>query len=110
MDPNFIRLVDKVKEIHEAKNHDYASDNDPHSNFKFTQNFIELFGPDIPSWCLPYLSLIGTKLARLKELIGPHKISRNEPVEDTFIDLVAYCGLWGARYIYIREKINSPSK
>lgn len=105
MDPNFITIIDKVKAIHEAKNHDYATDTNPHSNFEFTEKFIELFGNDMPGWCLPYLALIGTKLARLRELLKG-KTPKNESVLDTFIDLNAYTGLWGARYMYITSPKN----
>lgn len=100
MDPNFITIIDKVKAIHEAKNHDYAMESDPDSNFKFTQDFIGLFGDDMPKWCLPYLALIGTKLARLRELLKG-KTPKNESVLDTFIDLNAYTGLWGARFMRV---------
>lgn len=107
MDPNFISIIDKVKAIHEAKNYDYSREDKPYSNFEFTEKFLELFGNDMPSWCIPYLALIGTKLGRLRELLKG-KVPKNESILDTFIDLVAYTGLWGARYLVIPQDALKP--
>ncbi len=42
-----------------------------------------------------FVSLIAVKLARLSALLNNNKTPNNESIEDTFIDLINYCSLWG---------------
>lgn len=89
-------LVAKAINIHHAKSHDYASDNNPHSNFIFSSCLAVQFNGQMDK---VYATIIGIKLARLIELLNG-KEPKNESVEDTFIDLANYVLLWGA---YVKD-------
>ena len=81
--PKFKALLDKMLELHEKKNSDYASDSDPYSNFSFAANFA-----DVPLLKI-YLTLVGVKAARLIELVGK-KEPLNESINDTLLDFAVY--------------------
>jgi hypothetical protein len=90
--PKFLMLLDEMRELHDKKNHDYASDGDPFSNFKFAALVADGFrGKDAV-----YAVLIGVKLARLKELTANGKKPNNESIDDTRRDLAMYATLWAA--------------
>lgn len=92
-----LRPIQKIfldaMDLLDSKAHDYASTLDLHSNFKYAAQVMEPF----PEEYKPYASLIGTKLARLAELLSKGS-PRNEPIEDTFKDLINYCALMAERY------------
>jgi len=82
--PKFKKLLDKLLEIHEAKNADYATSTDPLSNFREC----EAFG--IPAWkgCLVRMS---DKWSRLKQLANkPEPAVKGETILDTLMDLSCY--------------------
>ncbi len=87
----FEELMDKSKSIHLKKRADYTTNPDvnPHENFERANEIISWFPPEYSS----YASHIGTKLARLGSLLSTGKEPNNESLEDTFLDLVTYCGL-----------------
>lgn len=89
----YLDLMQRAQQISEGKAHDYADDNDRHSNFKYAGSLAEAF----PDWSKPYAVLVGVKMARLAQLLSG-KEPKNESIEDSFIDLVNYCALWGARW------------
>lgn len=69
------------------KGQDYANDNDAFVNFK-TSALVAGIKPT--QSCLV---LIGTKLSRLKELLGNDKHPAHESIEDTVLDLGCYVAL-----------------
>lgn len=92
-DPAFFDLLEQSRAIHETKSHDYASAADPHSNFRYAETVMTPF----PECYKPYAGLIGQKLARLAQLLSG-KAPKHESIEDSFVDLMTYCGLMGARW------------
>ena len=70
-------------EIHDKKNSDYASDDNPYSNFEFAATYAQ-----IPVYKV-YLVLEGIKTARIHELMKG-KTVKNEPLSDTFLDKAVY--------------------
>lgn len=76
-----------------SKKHDYTSSTDNHENFKRSAEIASWFSSDIDK---PYIILIATKLARLASLLE-NKTPKHESIEDSFIDLINYCGLWAER-------------
>lgn len=92
-DPFLISLLEKSRQIHETKSHDYATADDCHSNFKF-QEFVMAPFSDVYK---PYAGMVGQKLARLSQLLSG-KEPKHESIEDSFVDLVTYCALMGARW------------
>lgn len=90
--PKFEMLLDEMRELHARKNHDYARDENPFSNFEFAAQVAEGFtGTDAV-----FAALIGIKLARLKELTSKGKRPNNESIDDTRRDLAMYAALWAA--------------
>ncbi len=90
--PEFIELLDASKAMHLKKNQDYANDLNPFSNFERSAMLISWFTNDIDK---SFIALIGTKLARIAEL-SDGRVPNNESLDDSFLDLVTYCGLWAA--------------
>lgn len=89
---NFIQLLQRMKEIHEKKNADY-------SNIRFFENFER--SAELASWFnnsidKSFVTLIGTKLARLATLLNKEGAPNNESIDDSFLDLTVYCGLWAS--------------
>ena len=88
--PRFSMLLAEMQELHDKKNHDYAEDGNPYSNFEFAAKVAEGFtGIDAV-----FAVLIGVKLARLKELTAKGKTPNNESINDTRVDLAMYATLW----------------
>ena len=78
-----------------SKREDY-SDDSIHQNFERSESIVAWFDDDIDK---VYVTLISTKLARLAVLLNKGTIPKNESIEDSFIDLVNYCALWGSKRI-----------
>ncbi|MCK7507728.1 MAG: hypothetical protein MZV70_29220 [Desulfobacterales bacterium] len=69
------------------KGHDYANDRDAFVNFETSAN---VAGIKPEQSCLV---LIGTKLSRIRELIGSGKAPNHESLEDSVVDLGCYVAL-----------------
>ena len=80
--------------LSESKRKDYTTGADNHQNFRRTQEIQSWFTKDIDK---PYIVLISTKLARLASLLSDSRVPNNESIEDSFKDLINYCGLWAER-------------
>ena len=81
---DFYKLLDKMKEIHSNKNHDYSGEGGPFRNFKMS----EAMG--IPAWkgCLIRM---GDKYSRLCSFAKKEEYKvKDENVEDTLLDLAIY--------------------
>jgi len=90
--PAFTALLAEMQALHESKNADYASDSDPYSNFRQAASVANGFsGVDAV-----FATLIGIKLARLRELTSSGKRPNNESVQDTRTDLAMYAALWAS--------------
>lgn len=85
--------MDELKELHDRKNKDYATDDNPYSNFEFAALLVKLFNNPVDQ---TFAGIIGNKLARLGELLGKDKSSHNESIRDTMRDLTCYMGIWAA--------------
>ena len=87
--PKFHALLAQMAEIHDRKNHDYAQDGNPYSNFE---------GAAATAGCgvdTVFAVLIGIKLARLKEL-ATGKTPNHESVADSRLDLAVYSAVWAS--------------
>lgn len=76
-------LFDKCLAALETKKHDYSKAEDEFSNFRFSAEIAKVK----PEQSM--LILVGTKTARLSELIAG-KEPKNESINDTIMDLVNY--------------------
>lgn len=87
----FDELMDGLKELHAKKNSDYASDDNPYSNFEFSAHLVSQFTDPVDQ---VFAGIIGIKIARLGQLLGKGKTPKYESVDDTMRDLTNYCGIW----------------
>jgi len=80
----YYKIIEELKQIHSDKNHDYADNSDPLSNFKECEKF------GIPAWkgCLVRMS---DKWCRIVQLTK--KEAKNESIEDSLKDLANYAVL-----------------
>lgn len=91
--PAFTALLGQMAAIHDKKNEDYASADNPYSNFELAGALGALFSDPVDVACAV---LIGVKIARLAELRGKGKTPNHESVADTHLDLATYAAIWGS--------------
>ena len=90
--PVFDALLAEMRDLHRLKNADYARSGSPFSNFEQAAQVAAGFtGEDAV-----FATLIGVKLARLRELLSAGKTPNNESIDDTRKDLAMYATLWCA--------------
>jgi len=93
--PKYDKVLERIKALHDRKNHDYAQDSNPYSNFEYASRVIEPFIKDrYNNINIVFATMIGIKLARLAELQGKDPL--NESVRDTFDDLANYAAIWAS--------------
>jgi hypothetical protein len=80
--PAFNQLIEEIKALHESKNHDYASDVDPLSNFRRA----EKLGVTPLQGILVRMS---DKWSRIEQLVSG-KTPKNESLRDTLMDNAIY--------------------
>jgi hypothetical protein len=90
--PEFIELLEQSKAIHLKKNRDYANADNPFSNFERSAELVSWFTNKNDK---SFVALIGNKLARIAELSDGRQ-PNNESLDDSFLDLLTYIGLWAA--------------
>lgn len=91
----FDQYLERLREIHEAKERDYTGEYSPEFNFRFAEEFASNFHSKVDK---PYAYLIGVKIARLVVLLNQSLARpRCEPIEDTFLDIANYFLLWASR-------------
>lgn len=88
--PRFHRLLERMGEIHDRKNNDYAHSGSPYSNF---EEAAQIAGCPVDT---VFRVLIGVKLARLTVLLGDGVEPRNESADDSLLDLAVYAALWAS--------------
>jgi hypothetical protein len=87
--PKFDAQLDAMRAIHDAKNHDYAKESNPYSNFEMAAR---VAGCSVDT---VFRVLIGVKLARLDELLKG-KEPKHENIDDSLLDLSTYTALWAS--------------
>lgn len=92
--PEFLKLLEQMKEIHDKKSHDYASDNNVFSNFEYAERVAAPF----TGVHKVFATMVGIKLARLGELLSG-KEPRNESIFDSFLDFCTYAAIWASYYM-----------
>lgn len=96
-------LLKEIGAIHEKKAADYATSDDPYSNFKYAASLADKFTDPVDR---VFATLIGVKLARLVELTQPGRVPNNESLDDTFLDMTNYSAIWTS---YRRDKRKETS-
>ena len=80
-----------MREVHEKKNEDYATSDNPFSNFDTSEYLISQFRSDRDK---AFVWPIATKLARLATLLNSNIRPNNESIGDSLIDIANYVILW----------------
>ena len=91
-------LMDMGKKLMVLKAHDYTV-KDRYENFNRQADITSWFSEEQDK---AYVAVIAIKLARLASLLG-QKEPKNESIQDTFIDLINYCALWGGFRTTVKE-------
>jgi len=85
--PRFYELLREIGELHDRKNSDYSSRQDPLSNFRECQGFVD-------PWigCLIRLTDKYSRIKRLAEKVvkGEEVGVKSESIKDTLMDLAVY--------------------
>jgi len=89
---DFEKTLEKMNEIHQSKNEDYATSgsNNPFYNFDFTKFVLQQFDDDRDK---VFVWPIANKLARLAITLRARKIN-HESVTDSLIDIANYVVIW----------------
>lgn len=99
--PDFYKLLEKMAETHDKKNHDYANNDNPFQNFERAAVIVSWFTNPVDQ---TFAAIIGIKLSRLAELRSAGKEPNNESVEDSFLDNANYNAIWAAWDIWNNKK------
>jgi hypothetical protein len=92
----FYRLLENMKEVHDMKRHDYASQEDVFKNFRTC----EMAG--IPAWKGVAIR-IGDKFSRLMSFV------KHESIRDTLIDMANYALICAILYDEEKQKENNDT-
>ena len=98
----FYTLLDEMKQVHNAKRHDYADKADVFKNFRLS----EMGG--IPAWkgCAVR---IGDKFSRLMSFLKQEELKvKDESIKDTLIDLANYALICAILYDEAKDKNYNP--
>lgn len=102
MNTEFISILNRSKEIHDRKNQDYTSGTNVDENFERVAELTSWFNNPLDK---SFASFVAVKLARLASLLNKSNAPNFESIDDTFVDLVTYAGLWGGNVI---RRISGP--
>lgn len=92
--PEFYSLLIEMANTHDAKSHDYASNDDPFGNYHFSGLLAQLFSHSTED--MGFVTRIGEKLFRLANLEKSGKTPKNESIMDTERDICVITALWMA--------------
>lgn len=96
-------ILKQIEEIHNRKSADYASVENPWSNFERASILASWFNDPVHK---VFATMIGIKMARLAELLNG-KVPKNESIADSFLDNDTYSILFHAYYLEMIMKLNA---
>jgi len=105
-----IRTITEGANLMRKRGHDYASDDDAFSNFRFTGMALDrAIRAGCRGFDLAFIALLSTKLARMIELRGSGKAPWSEGIRDTAQDMANYAALWEACIHFTQEEPSCPN-
>ena len=84
--PAFLNVIEQMRSLAVSKNHDYASDDNPFSNFEGAARLAGLTADQV------FHTMIGIKVERLRQVA--QREANHESLDDTLLDLANYAALW----------------
>lgn len=94
VNPDHQWILDKCRQLHQNKSHDYATDQNVFSNFEYAEQVARPF----KGVHKVFATLMGIKMARLSVLLEG-KIPKNESLIDSFADNTNYSAIWGSFFM-----------
>lgn len=88
--PKFKEYTEEMNRVHSEKNHDYADQSDPLSNFRIVNDLVEDI-PDTP-FKVAFTRLI-EKILRISQIAKKGNKVANESLTDSLMDGANYCVL-----------------
>ena len=87
----FYKILEEMAELHSKKNYQYATDDDPLSNFKSAGRMVEkLFKPGINIPLATALVYMSKQFDGVVNMVGENKENTIEALEDKFMDIAVY--------------------
>lgn len=87
--PTFNAILQEMADLHDSKNHDYADNDNPYSNFEGAAKIAGVTVPEV------FQVMIGIKVERMRQLTSG-KEPNHESLADTRRDAAVYLVLWEA--------------
>ena len=95
---NIDLLQAKCLKLLESKRNDYANLKNRYSNFERTRDILQYWNPipDLVEYTptLVFACNMAQKITRIENLLAQNKEPENEPLIDSFVDLINYRLLW----------------
>lgn len=89
--PAFYKVVEEIADLHEEKNRQYATVDDPLGNFNRTGKIIaKLLKPGIPPALASCLIFMSKQVDGVYEIVGEDKKDTIDSLEDKLLDTAVY--------------------
>lgn len=90
--PDFYKMTQEEIELHNAKNYQYASSDDPLGNFKRVGILCHkvLNNPDVPDYLKVGMVFMAKQIDAVYDMIGEGKTDTIEQIDDKFRDVSVY--------------------
>ena len=92
--PTFYALLEEMADTHNAKSHDYASNENPYGNYHFAGQVSSMFANSPED--AGFVGRLAEKIYRLANLQSSGKTPKNESIADTERDIAVITALWMA--------------
>jgi len=89
--PMFHQIVEEIRDLHEKKNKQYATTDDPLGNFRRTGQIIaKMLKPGIDPGLASCLAFMSKQVDGVYEMFGESKTGTCEQIEDKLLDIAVY--------------------
>lgn len=99
--PNFVEILDRMKDIHNRKNQDYSKNDSAFSNFEQAAVIASWVNDPVMK---VFFTMIGIKLSRIANLMNKDTTPNFESLDDTFLDNETYSTLMHAYWLSMPTK------
>lgn len=89
--PMFYEIVNEIRDLHERKNKQYATQDDPLGNFRRTGNIIaKMLKPGLDPKLSSCLAFMSKQVDGVYEMFGEAKTDTPDQLEDKLLDIAVY--------------------
>jgi hypothetical protein len=89
--PMFYQIVEEIRDLHERKNKQYATQDDPLGNFRRTGQIIKKFlKPGLDPTLASCLAFMSKQVDGVYEMFGESKTDTPDQMEDKLLDIAVY--------------------